>query len=638
MRIIFWELDSENLKETYHLLGSNSDWELLEVRDFNDENLRGSDLIVCDFESFNRLPSELSGFSALKLALYPESQKEEIANMKLLETGYDLYLSTPVTMESFQQEVLAHIEEEKRLKESEKSQASIKIQEIFDSAFQNKALGEDMSNDDKIELNMDDDDLTDLDLTGNESDELSLDDESLEDDSMGISLEESSDDELVLGDDDDDAQAMDLSDNSEDEGIDLSEEMDETLDLSEDSTEVSDQDDMPTKTSTLSTSPEDQDLDDLDFAIGLDDESDDTREQTEAELEAHTTNIETQISEEVDHSVADEEDLFAIDDDTVVGISIDDQDQAPTESKPVDYEDKLAEIDAMMDGDGEDLTSTITHTSTDYDMSMPPVSKDEELQAHDPHEETVVTDISGLDLDDQQEPQEQDSHQHYEGEGYGREVSEQEKNQYQDYVKYHEDELSRVGATITALKNEREDHLSQISTLTAQVENEKSNALTYKAQLDEKAIELNILRKRSSKSSDDLKYKYDLVLEQKELIEEKYKLLLTEFENLKREKRVDVHRVREREKELEEKLDLLRTDADIQIQNRDKKILHLKRKIDMLEFDIESIQTQGKEMMTNKHQLEKKMENVIQTLRTAITDLEDKEMRQKLLKKNNLDV
>jgi hypothetical protein len=38
-----------------------------------------------------------------------------------------------------------------------------------------------------------------------------------------------------------------------------------------------------------------------------------------------------------------------------------------------------------------------------------------------------------------------------------------------------------------------------------------------------------------------------------------------DYENLRREKRVDVHRIREREKELEERLDLLRSDADVQI-------------------------------------------------------------------------
>ena len=68
---------------------------------------------------------------------------------------------------------------------------------------------------------------------------------------------------------------------------------------------------------------------------------------------------------------------------------------------------------------------------------------------------------------------------------------------------------------------------------------------------------------------------------------------------------------------------MLRNDADLQIRNRDQKILELKRKIDTLEFDLDSMQNQGKKMVNNKYELEEKMEKVIKTLRTAIGDLED---------------
>ena len=62
-----------------------------------------------------------------------------------------------------------------------------------------------------------------------------------------------------------------------------------------------------------------------------------------------------------------------------------------------------------------------------------------------------------------------------------------------------------------------------------------------------------------------------------------------EYENLNRKVRVDITKVKSRENELEGKLEMLRSDADIQIRNRDQKILELKRKIDTLEFDNESI-------------------------------------------------
>jgi hypothetical protein len=322
------------------------------------------------------------------------------------------------------------------------------------------------------------------------------------------------------------------------------------------------------------------------------------------------------------------------------------------------YEAKLAEIDAMMDVEEDETTRSITHVSTDIDTSLPPASADEELVAHnDPNEATVVTSVDAIEAnvgmdeaDDLGFDVGEDLVSHEEtqvtevdtstaglaGDSMAP-VEEDLKQQHQEYVRYQEDELSRLGATIGALKDEREKLLEKVAQLEAEVENQKSNALTYKAELDEKNIELNLLRKRSNKHFEDLKYRFDLVSEQKDFIQEKFKQLEMDYENLRREKRVDVHRIREREKELEERLDLLRSDADVQIKNRDSKILHLKRKIDMLEFDLDTLQTQGKEVLTNKHNLEQKMDSVIQTLRTAITDLESKEQKRVLKKKRNLD-
>ena len=147
------------------------------------------------------------------------------------------------------------------------------------------------------------------------------------------------------------------------------------------------------------------------------------------------------------------------------------------------------------------------------------------------------------------------------------------------------------------------------------------------------------LKKRYSKEIEDIKFRLDLATDKKDVLSAKNKQYEHEFEKLRREKKVDVNRVRARERELEEKLELLKRDTEVQIRNRDHKILELKRRIDTLEFDIENAHLRERKKTNDNDLLEDRMDKVIKTLRTVIGQLEDDSTddRHKLIKKN-LDV
>ena len=70
-------------------------------------------------------------------------------------------------------------------------------------------------------------------------------------------------------------------------------------------------------------------------------------------------------------------------------------------------------------------------------------------------------------------------------------------------------------------------------------------------------------------------------------------------------------------------MELLKADAQMQIRNRDNKILELKRKIDILEFDMENILEKEKASKSVQSELEQKLEKVIGSLRHAIGTLEE---------------
>jgi chromosome segregation ATPase len=200
--------------------------------------------------------------------------------------------------------------------------------------------------------------------------------------------------------------------------------------------------------------------------------------------------------------------------------------------------------------------------------------------------------------------------------------------------------MERMQATISNLRGDREELLAKIQKLEDDKLIQSRNGLSLRAELDERKIELTIIRKKLNEEINELKDRLKLFEEKRLIIEEKNKILLQELDKSAQKNKIDVKKVQMRERELEQKLELLKSDAETQIRHRDLKILELKRKIDGMEFDMESISQQEKRSVESRFELEDKLEKAIKTLRTAITVLEEDENLDKDLKiiKKSLDV
>lgn len=184
-------------------------------------------------------------------------------------------------------------------------------------------------------------------------------------------------------------------------------------------------------------------------------------------------------------------------------------------------------------------------------------------------------------------------------------------------------ELERMQATLSNLRSDREELLAKIQTMEEDKLLHNRQTLTMRAELDEKKIELSIVRKKLNEDISELKDRLRLEEERRLILEEKNRVLREELDKSAQKNRIDVKKVQLRERELEQKLELLKADAETQIRNRDLKILELKRKIDAMEFDMESMQTQEKRTVESRFELEDKLEKAIKTLRGAISVLED---------------
>lgn len=124
------------------------------------------------------------------------------------------------------------------------------------------------------------------------------------------------------------------------------------------------------------------------------------------------------------------------------------------------------------------------------------------------------------------------------------------------------------------------------------------------------------------------------------MAEERAREYQTEIQALQQKVKLEVKKVSGRERDLEQKLELLKSDAETQIKHRDLKILELKRRIDALEFEMDTLNALEQKSVGDKTELEGKLDKAIKTLRTAIGILETDDPKLATLEKlkKNLDV
>lgn len=194
-----------------------------------------------------------------------------------------------------------------------------------------------------------------------------------------------------------------------------------------------------------------------------------------------------------------------------------------------------------------------------------------------------------------------------------------------DKVDYHfdENEMVRLQVTLRGLKEEREKLLSTVAQQKKVIEELESNNIGLKAETDDQKIEIALLKKRFHEKSEDADYNIRLSEEKRLLYEERMRKMQAEFDQLNQKVRLDLTRVKQREKELESQLELVKMDADAQIKGRDQKIMELKRKIDSLEFNMENMAIREQQSKELHGHLEAKVQKLMGTLKGSMKILEE---------------
>jgi chromosome segregation ATPase len=129
----------------------------------------------------------------------------------------------------------------------------------------------------------------------------------------------------------------------------------------------------------------------------------------------------------------------------------------------------------------------------------------------------------------------------------------------------------------------------------------------------DKEVEFEVLYQQVEDLNLQLRERTDKV----RTIEAKLKITTDEVEKVKERVRVDIRRIRVREKELESQLEVLKKDSTALLMARDEKILELKRKVDLLEFNMELVQEQYGKERNQTEQLRHKLKEAAGAMKRA---------------------
>jgi chromosome segregation ATPase len=177
-----------------------------------------------------------------------------------------------------------------------------------------------------------------------------------------------------------------------------------------------------------------------------------------------------------------------------------------------------------------------------------------------------------------------------------------------------------VAALSSQLKKARdqirqfEEQLAQEQARVSEIEQMNRTLERRVAENDrERAVALEGLQAELTELRFQVKSKNDKV----KVLEYQSQAAVQEVESIKERVRMDLRKIRTREKELESRLEIMKKDSEALIGARETRVIELKRKVDLLEFNMDLVQSQLEEERKNSAQLRERLEKAAQVVRVA---------------------
>ncbi len=140
---------------------------------------------------------------------------------------------------------------------------------------------------------------------------------------------------------------------------------------------------------------------------------------------------------------------------------------------------------------------------------------------------------------------------------------------------------------------------------------------SQKKKIDEFEKERVILMDGMQSEVNEVRFQLKSKVDRARILESQVRAATDEMERLKDRVRSDIRKIRVREKELENRLEIVKKDSEVLIATRESKIIELKRKIDLLEFNMDLMQDQFAKEKNHSANLKDRLSKAAQAVRVA---------------------
>ncbi len=177
---------------------------------------------------------------------------------------------------------------------------------------------------------------------------------------------------------------------------------------------------------------------------------------------------------------------------------------------------------------------------------------------------------------------------------------------------------------VAVLSNQLKETRQQLEEMNQVLRLERAMATEMKHTVEEQRrriegfeTERRVLTEGFEREANELRFQIKGKSDKARLFEAQVKEAVDEVERIKERVRLDIRKIRTREKELENRLEINRRDGEALLTLRESRIVELKRKLDLLEFNMDLLQNQYERERTNNKKLRELFERASQVVKVA---------------------
>jgi hypothetical protein len=185
------------------------------------------------------------------------------------------------------------------------------------------------------------------------------------------------------------------------------------------------------------------------------------------------------------------------------------------------------------------------------------------------------------------------------------------------YLNLREQDVAALSVQLRAARDELATVKTQLSAEQSHSEEMQFIVSDQKRKIEDFERERALALEGVQAELSELRFQNKMKADKAKILETQVKEASSEIERLKERVRSDIRKIRVRERELENKLEITKKDSEAILTSRENKIIELKRKLDLLEFNMDLLQDRYAREKDSSTKLREKLSKAAQVVRVA---------------------